>query len=500
MAASSDRLVIGLDSSTQSVKAIAWDVEGRAVAEGRAPIPIAQVGLDGFEQDPRDWWRAAAAALGSVVERVEPSRLDGIAISNQRETMAFLDACGEPTHPAILWLDGRTRREVEDVCRAVGPEVIHRISGRHPDVTPSFYRVLWLKRHRPDAFARTACFADVQTYLVFRLCGGGFRTSWSSADPSGMFDLVAKRWSPELASAVGADVDRLPEALPPGTELGRVSREAAEATGLPSGLPVYAGGGDGQCAGLGTGCTRSDRAYVNLGTAVVSGVWSPDYLYDPAWRTEIAAQGEGYILENCLRSGSYLVDWFVSQFVAGRSGDQGVFAALEEEALRLPIGAGGVLVQPYWSGTMDPYWDMKARGVIVGLGPGHKPVHIHRAILEGITLDTVMGTQASEAASGRRIDHYVAIGGGAKSRLWRQMLADASGKAVHVSDTVEASALGAGMLAAAGAGWFPSVSAAADAMAGATQAYEPDAAKFDRYAANASINRRLVDFAAGEVS
>ncbi|HEV7253007.1 MAG TPA: FGGY family carbohydrate kinase [Mesorhizobium sp.] len=511
MSAGAERLVIGLDASTQSVKAIAWDMSGRAVAEGRAPIPISQVGLQGFEQDPRDWWRAASAALKSLCGQVEVSRLDGLAISNQRETMAFLDVEGEATYPAILWLDGRTRAEVEEVTGKLGADAIHRVSGRYPDVTPSFFRVLWLARNFPDAFARTACFADVQAFLVQHLCGGRFRTSWSSADPSGMFDLVEKRWSDPLLGAVGIDASRVPQALPPGTELGRVTEAAADETGLPSGLPVYAGGGDGQCAGLGTGCTRPDRAYVNLGTAVVSGVWSPDYIYDPAWRTEIAAQGQGYIFENCLRSGSYLVDWFVSQFVAGRSGDQSVFAELEEAALKLPIGSGGVLVQPYWSGVMDPYWDMNARGLIVGLGPGHRPVHIHRAILEGITLDTVMGTQASEKASGRRINHYVAIGGGAKSRLWRHMLADASGKPVHVSDTVEASALGAGMLAAAGAGWFSSIEAAADAMAGATQAYEPDPAHFDRYAAlldiyrdlyaaNAGINRRLVDFAAGDPS
>lgn len=506
--AASERLVIGLDSSTQSVKAIAWNEKGRAVAEGRASIPISQHGLDDFEQDPEDWWRATATALKALAQQIDTARLDGLAISNQRETMAFLDAEGKATHPAILWLDGRTRAEVAELSESFGADNIHRISGRPPDVTPSLYRVMWMRRHQPEAFARTACFADVQTYLVGRFCGGPYRTSWTSADPSGLFDMVEKRWSEALLQAVGITAERMPQALPPGTELGRLTREAAAACGLPSGLPVFAGGGDGQCAGLGTGCTRPDRAYVNLGTAVVSGVWSQDYLYDPAWRTELAAHGEGYILENCLRSGSYLVDWFVNQFVAGRQASPQVFAELEEEALKLPIGSDGVMVQPYWSGVMDPYWDTSARGVIVGLGSGHKPVHIHRAIIEGITLDLVMGTQASEAASEQRIDHYLAIGGGANSRLWRQMLADASGKAVHVSDTVEASALGAGMIAAAGAGWYPSIREAAGGMAGNTQVFAPEEknrARYrelldiyrDLYAANASINRRLVDFAAG---
>ncbi|MDZ5700128.1 xylulokinase [Chelativorans sp. M5D2P16] len=509
--ATDERLVIGLDSSTQSVKAIAWRPDGSAAGEGRAPIPISQEGLDCFEQDPRDWWRATVTALKALLDQVDAARLEGLAVSNQRETMGFFDAQGEATHPAILWLDGRTRGEVDEFSRSFGAEEIHRISGRPPDVTPSFYRVIWLRRNRPEAFARTACFADVQAYLVRQFCGGWFRTSWSSADPSGMFDLVEKRWSPALLDAIGIAAGRLPEAHAPGAELGRVTEAAARETGLPAGLPVFAGGGDGQCAGLGTGCTRPNRAYVNLGTAVVSGIWTDTYRYDPAWRTEIAAHGEGYILENCLRSGSYLVDWFVKQFVAGRSTSADLFAELEEEALKLPIGSGGVMVQPYWSGVMDPYWDTKARGVIVGLGTGHKPVHIHRAIIEGITLDLVMGTEASEAASGQTADHYLAIGGGANSKLWRQMLADASGKPVHVSDTVEASALGAGMIAAAGAGWYTTICDAADGMAGRTQVFAPDHAKRPRYralldiyrdlyAANASINQRLVDFAAGETS
>ena len=501
------RLVIGIDASTQSVKAIAWDRSGHAVAEGRAPVPILQDGHEHFEQEPEEWWRASVAALRGLAAQVDPARFDGLAISNQRETMAFLDQEARSVRPAILWLDGRTRAEVNELSNTVGAETIHRISGRPPDVTPGLYRIMWMRRHQPEAFARTACFADVQCALVQRLAGGPFRTSWSSADPNGLFDLVAKRWSPILLEAVGITEDRLPAVFRPGAEIGRVNKAAAAATGLKAGLPIFAGGGDGQCAGLGTGCTRPERAYVNLGTAVVSGIWSANYHHDKAWRTEVAAHGDGYILENCLRSGAYLVDWFVNRFIAGRSADETMFRELEERAQTLPIGSDGVIVQPYWSGCMDPYWDTRARGVIAGLGSGHTPVHVYRAIIEGITLDLVMGTQASEAASGQTVDHYLAIGGGAKNRLWRQMLADASGKQVHVSDTVEASALGAGMIAAAGAGWYPSIAAAAQAMTGAVHKVLPapaNRARYgelldiyrDLYAANARINQRLVDFAA----
>jgi len=178
-------------------------------------------------------------------------------------------------------------------------------------------------------------------------------------------------WSAELLEALELDESKLPEVHPPGTKLGNLGQEAAAATGLPEGLPVFAAGGDGQCAGLGVNCTVKGRAYINLGTAVVSGIWSPEYQYDRAWRTELAAQGEGYIFETCLRSGAFLINWFVDQFVAGGKADASTFAALEAAANQLPIGSDGLLVQPYFAGAMDPHWDASARGIIMGLSASH---------------------------------------------------------------------------------------------------------------------------------
>jgi xylulokinase len=502
----SERLVIGIDSSTQGTKAVAWNREGVAVAKGTAPILLSNPRPDYFTQEPIDWWRSCCSALWACTAQLDPEQVDAVAIAHQRETVAFLDARGESIYPAILWLDERARSNAASLSEAVGIETIHRITGRYPDLTPTIYRLDWMRRHEPEIFARTACFADVQCYLAHKLAGGPFRTGWLSADNTGLYDLAGKRWSPALLDAVGLTAERLPEPVPPGRLLGRVTRRASEETALPEGLPIFAGGGDGHYAGLGTNCTRSDRAYVSLGTSVVSGVWSPEYRYNKAWRTLIAAQGEGYIYEGVLRTGSFLINWFVDQFVPGGRNDPEVFARLEAAAQQIPIGSDGLLIQPYWSGAMDPYWDIRARGVTLGQSGSHKPAHFYRAILEGITLDQVMRTRALEEASGLRIDHYVAIGGGAASPLWRQMLADASGKPVLLSDTVEASALGAGMTAAYGAGWYPSITAAAQEMTGQTRAVEPDPRAGRRYealldiyndvyAATAAINRRLVDFA-----
>lgn len=509
MTGTAPNLVVGIDSSTQSTKAIAWDRDGRAVAEGRAPIPLANPALYRFEQDPEDWWAACRTALKDLLAQVDAARVVGLAISNQRETVAFLDGEGRAVRPAIVWLDERARPEVQVLSDILGAETIHRITGRHPDITPCVYRYLWLKRHEPESFERTACFADVQCFLLHRLTAGsgdGFATGWISADPMGLFDLEAKRWSSAFLDVLGLSEDRLPTAHPPGSLLGRVSESAAAATGLAAGTPIFAAGGDGQCAGLGTDCTSSARAYINLGTAVVSGVWSPTYAYDKAWRTELAAQGEGYILENCLRSGAFLINWFVDQFTPAGRDDPQVFDKLEAAAGALPIGSDGLMALPYWSGVMDPHWDSSARGCLIGFGGSHTPAHVYRAIIEGMTLDQVMRTERLERAAGLTVTEYLAIGGGAASPLWRRMLADASGKTVLISETVEASALGAGMIAAAGAGWYPTIATAAQAMAGKTTAVEPDAARAPHYrelldiykglyAATAATSHRLVAFA-----
>jgi xylulokinase len=497
-------LVIGLDSSTQSTKAIAWTRDGVEVAQGRAPIELHNPAMFCFEQDAEDWWTTCVAALQSLFAQIDPRRVAGLAISNQRETVAFLDAQGRSVRPAMIWLDERARDYVAPIAAHFGHDRLHRITGRPPDVIPVLFRLAWMRDHEPEAFARTALFIDVQGYLVMRLTGER-RTGWTSADPFGLFDMEEKRWSRPLLDYLGLTEDRLPEALRPGSLLGRVTAEAAAATGLIEGTPIFAAGGDGQCAGLGAGCTRSDRAYVNTGTALVGGIWSPDYVCHPAWRTEQAAQGEGYIFETCVRSGAFLINWFTDQLL-GSKDRRATLAELEARAASVPIGCEGVMALPYWSGCMDPHWDADARGCFFGLGGNHHVGHLYRALLEALTLHQVAALAEVEAQAGTRIREYVLIGGGAGSALWRQMFADASGLPVLIGATLEASALGAAMTAAAGAGWYPSITEAAHGMQSATTPVMPDPAKLDLYrellaihrdlyAATAGINHRLVTFA-----
>jgi xylulokinase len=484
-------VVIGIDSSTTAAKAIAWKQDGTMAGVGRSPIPLASPAHGRYEQNPEDWWSAACKALRDLSQQVAPERVAALAISNQRETFVPLGPQGDAVRPAIVWLDQRCSAEVAWLTDRVGGEKIHRITGKPPDMAPVAYRIAWMLRHEPARFRATAMFADVHGYLVWRFTGA-FRTSWASADPLGLFDMERKVWSAEVLEAVELRPEQLPQLAAPGSVLGVVGESAAAATGLRPGTLVVAGGGDGQAAGLGVNALSSWRAYLNLGTAVVSGAYSPEYRTGIAWRTMRSCSGEGYYLETSLRAGAFLIDWFARQICQAPEGDTGIYSRLEAEAAQVPIGSQGLLAVPYWGAVMTPYWDPQARGCFVGFTGSHRLGHMYRSLLEGIALEQALVTGMIEEQAGIRIREFILTGGGATSELWCQIFADATGKTVRRSSTVEASSLGAAICAAVGAGWFVGAAEAAKSMCGViTRETEPCPAHFARYSELLGIYREI---------
>ena len=480
-------LVIGLDSSTQSTKALAWTREGEPVAEGRAPIPMATPRPGWAEQNPADWWTAAATALTALCEQIDPARVAGLAISNQRETVALTGADLAPVRPAIVWLDERARDELKPFSESFGAEELHRITGKPVDVTPVVYRLSWLRRHEPETLDRAARILDVHGYLTGRLTGRA-TASWTSADPFGVFDITTKQWSAPILDRLGLAADRFAGLARPGDRVGGVSEQAAAETGLRAGTPVFAAGGDGQCAGLGVDAARSGVIYLNLGTAIITGAWSADPRPCLSWRTMTSPTGEGYFLEGCQRAGAFFINWFVDTLAGGRDSPD-VFARLEAEAADLPVGSEGVTVSPYLSGCMDPHWDPDARAAFLGLAPHHGLGHLYRASLEALTLESARCIASMDAA-GLAPAKIVAVGGGAASALWRAMLADATGLPLSVSRSVEASSLGAAMAAAAGLGWHASLADAAQAMSAQGDVTAPSPAGAAAWAALAERQAR----------
>jgi xylulokinase len=473
-------LVLAVDCSTTAAKAVVWDMTGRAVSMARAGFTHTAPHPGWGEQDPADWWTATVEVIGRACGQVDVSRLASLSITHQRETFVCLDAAGHALRPAMLWLDTRATEEVEHF----GSDAVHRATGKPPNTATSWYKLHWLRAHEPRTLDATVRVAEVHAYLVNRLTGE-WATSWGSTDPLGVLDLETFTLDAGLIDSLGLTKDQFPAVHAPGTVLGRLRADVADLLGIPAGLPVVAGLGDGQAAGLGVGITRPGEAYLNLGTGIVSGTFSADYRTDRAFRTMTGGVPGTYLIETFFGGGTYNVTWFTERFSGIGAQPFGLDLSperiLEAAAADLPAGSEGLLALPYLTGVLTPYWDSNARGVLFGLSPRHGKAHIYRAILEGLALEQRLSTTGAEAAMGTRTQRFRLMGGGTHSRLWCQIVADILARPIVIAREAEATCLGAGMLAAAGAGLFPDIRAAADAMSGGGRVHEPDAAQTARY-------------------
>jgi len=477
------RLVISMDSSTTACKAIAWDQNGHAVAEGRAAYPLRQPRPGFHEQSAEDWWSGACAALRACTAQVNKADIDGFAVTHQRESFVVLDAEGAPLRDAILWSDERSRAQVHWLERTFGRDALHHLTGKPPSMTASISKIVWLLQHEPEIMARAATLVDVHGFLVRRLTGRRV-TSLASADPMGLVNMEGRAWASDLIRDLGLRVDQFSELHEPGAAIGTITPAAAEATGLPAGLPVFAGAGDGQCAGLGANATHPQRGYMNLGTAIAAGAYVPTYVADRAFRTLFAPVAGGYFVEHVLRGGVYTVSWFVDRFAPElRSSLIGAAPEemLEAAAARVPAGSLGLMAVPHWNNVMNPYWDPLASGVTIGWTGAHGREHFYRAILEGIAFEQRLVGDAMMAATGVRYSEYVTMGGGSRSSLWCRIHAATTGIPIVRSTTTEATCLGAGILAAAGAGWHASPAAAAAAMTRTADRFDTDPAEQATY-------------------
>jgi sugar (pentulose or hexulose) kinase len=482
--------VIGIDSSTTATKAVVWDRDGRAISEGRSEFPLAMPRPGWHEQDPEDWWRSTCAAVALAMRTVDASGVEAICVTHQRETFACLDEDGRAVRPAIVWMDVRATAQVE----ALGSDDVHRTTGKPADTTPALYKLLWLREHEPETIARTRWLADVHAFIVNRLTGA-WRTTTACADPLGLIDMERRDWSDDLLARVGLGRARVPELVAPGDVIGELSVAASEQLGLPPGLPVVGGAGDGQSAGLGANVTRPGSAYMNVGTAVVAGTISERYAWDQAFRTLIGAVPGTYLVETLLQGGTYTINWFLERIATLDAGRMGIglhdVDVLEAAAARLGPGAEGLLLVPYWASAQTPYWDPAARGIMFGLAGHHGKEHMFRALMEGIAFEQRLALEGMERGVGRPLEALLTTGGGSRSALWRQILADVTRRAVVPCREAETTSLGAGIHAAAAVGWHGSLLGAAEAMTGTGAGHVPDEAAAARYDELFAIYREI---------
>ncbi len=465
-------LVVGVDCSTTAAKAIVWNSEGRAVSSARIPYELSQPQPGWGEQNAEDWWTAFGGVVRRAVQTVDANRVAALCLTHQRESFVCLDAQGQPMRPAMLWLDGRATQEVDEH----GTAEVHRITGKPPNPTPGWYKLLWLQAHEPETIARVGKVVDLHGFIVHRLTGQWF-TSIASADPLGLVDLATGDYDDGLLAACGLTRAHMPALVAPGTVIGPVLDDIADDLGLRRGTLVIAGAGDGQAAQLGTGITSPGASFLNLGSGIVSGTVSQDYSYGREYRTMCAATPGSFSLETFMGGGTFNLTWFVERFSAvdprALGLDVSAESILEAAAAQLPPGSQGLMVLPYWTGALTPYWDYDARGVILGLTGAHGKSHVYRGLLEGIAFEQRFLTEGLVSVLPDPVDRIVVLGGGSKSPVWCQIIADVMRRPVEVVREPESTCLGAGMLASAAVGVHASIPAAATAMSGVSRRYEP---------------------------
>ncbi len=432
-------VVLAVDCSTTAAKAVAYDETGTAVAQAARPLATDQPQASWHEQDATGWWTATREALADVVAQLAGAATVGaLCLTHQRETFVCVDGTGAPVRPAILWLDGRAHAEIAEL----GSARIHALSGKPPDTTPALYKLAWLSRHEPATLSAATRIGDVHAFLAHRLTGR-WATSHASADTLGLIDLRSLTWSPELLALAGVRADQLPELVPSGEVIGPLAPEVARAIGLPGPVPLVAGIGDGQAAGIALGVTSPGLAYVNLGTSMVLGTPSSVYLTDPAFRTLAGAEPGTFMLETVLNAAAYVATWCRQEF-GGTVADAG---DLETAAAAVPPGAEGLLTLPYWNAAQTPYWDPLARGATIGWHGRHTRAHLYRSVLEGVGFELRLQLERLEEVTGVPLTSLRLVGGGARSPLWVQILSDITHRSVRVCSAGELSAAGAGILA-----------------------------------------------------
>ncbi len=470
-------LVVGVDIGTTSTKAVGFDTDGLERAVRSVGYPLREPESGAAEQDPDEIVRAVRETVRGVVADIGRP-VAGLSFSGAMHSLIGLDAAGRPLTPSFTWADTRAQEDA-DVLRAdPGPELYRRTGTPLHPMAP-LAKLRWLRRTRPDVFARVAHWVGIKEYVLSRLTGR-LVVDQSTASGTGLLDVVDLDWDDEAIRLASITRERLPDVVPSTTVLDGLLPSVARDLDLPSTTPVVVGAGDGPLANLGAGAIRPGVAACSIGTsgALRLAETTPDM--DPAQRLFCYVLTPGrWIVGGATTNGGLVLAWAG----AALAPDLGPLpeSALLDLASAVPAGADGLLMLPYLQGERAPYWSSVPRGAYVGLTRKHGRGHLVRAALEGVCLHLALVRDTIRAA-GHEVRELRATGGFTGSPVWRQMLADVLGQPVGLPRTTQASACGAALLGLYALETLPSLDAAADLVTVA-QTIEPEPAASGRYAA-----------------
>ncbi|PJF47519.1 MAG: xylulokinase [Chloroflexi bacterium] len=485
--------LLGIDLGTTAVKALLITENGETLASATVEYPLHTPRPLWSEQDPADWWRGTSEAIRQVLAQAGASGHDvrGIGLSGQMHGLTLLDRAGNVLRPAILWNDQRTAAQCDEIVhRAGGPMRTRELVANLPATSYTAPKLLWVREHEPDVYARVAHVLLPKDYIRYKL-SGEFATEVGDATGTGLLDVRHRRWSDEMLALLDIPREWLPLCLESHEPTAQVSETAARETGLAAGTPIVGGSGDQPAAAVGLGSVREGIVNVTLGTSGV--VFASVERYPPVRDTAVEvfchAVPETWFFMGVMLSAGGSLRWHRDvialghpQLVTRQPSPADPYDLLLQSAAEVPIGAEGLIFLPYLTGERTPHRDPLARGAFVGLTLRHTQAHLARAVVEGISFGLRDSIELMREL-GLHVNEVRAAGGGARSAIWRQMLADIFQADITLVNSTEGGAFGVALLAGVGIGLWRDTREACDAVIRVTSRTSPsdDPAVLRRY-------------------
>ena len=466
---------IGIDLGTSAVKLLLVDKDGRIHASVSEEYPLSFPQPGWSEQEPDDWWNAVCHGLKRLLEGQDTSLIAGIGVGGQMHGLVTLDEEDRVIRPAILWNDGRTAQETEWLNREVGKDKLSALTANIAFAGFTAPKLLWMQRHEPENFSRIARIMLPKDYIGYKLTGV-HACDYSDASGMLLLDVKNRCWSEEMLDICGVRKDQMPELFESYEVIGSLKPDLAAAFGLQESVRVVAGAGDNAAAAVGTGTVGDGACNISLGTSGTIFISSDHFGVDPNNALHAFAHADGkYHLMGCMLSAASCNKWFCEDILGTQ--DYGmVQQAISDEAL----GRNSVYFLPYLMGERSPINDTDARGLFIGISMDTSRADMMQAVLEGVAF-AIRDSFEVARSLGIPIERSMLCGGGAKSPLWRKIMANVLNIPLDIPQTEEGPGYGAAMLAMVGCGEYEDVGACADALVRTTGTIMPEAELAARY-------------------
>ena len=459
-------LYIGVDLGTSAVKLLLMQADGTIENIVSKEYPLSFPNPGWSEQNPSDWWQACVEGIRELVRDADKSQVAGISFGGQMHGLVALDDRDEVIRPAILWNDGRTVEETEYLNETVGREKLSQYTANIAFAGFTAPKILWMKKHEPELFARIAKIMLPKDYIAYKMTGVHC-TDVSDASGMLLMDVKNKCWSKEMMEICGIRESQLAHIYESYEKVGTLLPQTAQELGLPQGVIVAAGAGDNAAAAVGTGTVGDGSCNISLGTSGTIFIASEKFAVDSHNALHAFAHADGhYHLMGCMLSAASCNKWWMEDIL-----DTKEFAKEQEGITKL--GENHVYFLPYLMGERSPHNDPKARGTFTGMTMDTTRADMTQAVLEGVAF-ALRDSFEVAGLLGIRIERAKICGGGAKSPLWKKMIANIFHIKVDTLAIEEGPALGGAMLAAVANGEYADVAKAAEAVVKVTDTVEPD--------------------------